>query len=124
MQYLEKHEFTYLRPKLSTALLVLGFPVWMLSTIGLVAYFMDYGVAVGMLATFGIVPIFCFYMYSVMPRLARANGEARLYEDFMELQLRNKTYQIYYKDIYRLKFCPEWYRGYSPRAYFQPCKWQ
>ena len=103
-RYLEKHKFTFEHSSLAKTLFILGILVWILSSFSVAFLFGT----VGIFSTFIIFTIFAVFMKCVLPRLTKANGEGRLYENFMEIQLHDETTQIYYKDIYQLEFNPTW----------------
>lgn len=115
---LETHVFTYERARFSNILFALAIIVWLISSVTVVVISIrNDGPFVGF--AFVVFAAFGVFVNFVMPALTKANGEGRLYDDYMELQLHKETARIYYKDIRRLEFSPSWGKRHTPYIFFE-----
>ena len=105
-------------------LFIPAIPVWILSSLSVFIFFETAGVLTSALIFFSIFVAFVIYAKIVIPRLTKANGEGRLYEYFMEIQLHDKTFQIYYKDINQLEFSPTLGKRRVPYILIAEKEWQ
>jgi len=108
----ESHKFTFKRTRLSKILLITAIPAWIIIS---VCFVLLVGLA-GLVGAWILAIAMGVYVVLVVPELVKANGEARLYENHIQIKLYKEIVKIHYKNILVLEFSPN---HFSPN-HFSP----